>query len=84
MSHHPTHSNDPKVKAHMEKAAKHDHRSEYFFRRALHVIERIIAVITILALLGTSKIYERGKPLRLAGSRTSCPPKKSHAKFTKK
>ena len=52
MSHHPTHSNDPKVKAHMEKAAKHDHRSEYFFRRALHVIERIIAVITILALLG--------------------------------
>ena len=53
MSHHTTHSSDPKVRAHMEKSAKHDHRSEYFFRRALHVIERIIAVITILALLGS-------------------------------
>ena len=52
MSHYPTHSHDPKVKAHMEKAAHRDHRSDYFFRRALHVIERIIAVITILSLMG--------------------------------
>ena len=53
MSHHAPRSNDPKVQAYLDKVAKRDHRSEYFFRRALHVIERVIAAITILALLGS-------------------------------
>ena len=43
---------DPYLQKYFEKAAKRDHRSEHFFRRALHVIERFIAAITILALLG--------------------------------
>ena len=52
MSHHAPHSDDPKVQAYLEKVAKRDRHTEHFFRRALHVIERIIATITILALLG--------------------------------
>ena len=52
MSHHRHHSDDPKVQAYLEKAAKRDHRTEHVFRRILHVIERIIAAITLLALLG--------------------------------
>lgn len=51
MSHTP-HSNDPKIQAYMEKIAKRDRRVEHLFRRVLHIIERFIAVITILALLG--------------------------------
>ncbi len=43
---------DPYLQAYLEKAAKRDHRSEHLFRRVLHVIERFIAAITILALLG--------------------------------
>ena len=52
MSHHAPHSDDPKVQAYIEKVAKHDRRTEHLFRRALHIIERVIAAITILALLG--------------------------------
>ena len=51
MSHIP-HSDDPKVKAYLEKITRRERRTEHFFRRALHIIERIIATITILALLG--------------------------------
>ena len=51
MSHHP-HSNDPKVQAYFEKLAKRDRRTEHLFRRVLHVLERIIAVITLIALVG--------------------------------
>lgn len=51
MSHHTPHSNDPKVQAYIEKTAKHDSRVEHIFRRILHVIERLIAVVTIVALL---------------------------------
>ena len=43
---------DPYLQAYLKKAAKRDHRSEHLFRRVLHVIERFIAAITILALLG--------------------------------
>ena len=50
MSHNPK-SSDPKVQAHIEKSAPRDHRTNYIFRRVLHVIERIIATLTILALL---------------------------------
>ena len=54
MSHHRHHhkSDDPKVQAYLDKVAKRDHRTEHIFRRILHVIERIIATITLLALLG--------------------------------
>ena len=38
---------DPHLQKYFEKAAQRAHRSEHFFRRALHVIERFIAAITI-------------------------------------
>ena len=52
MSHAPK-SNDPKVQAYLDKVAVHDHRSEHIFRRILHILERFIATITIIALLGS-------------------------------
>ena len=51
MSGHHTRSNDPKLDARMQKAAHRDRWSDHIFRRILHVIERFIAVLTILALL---------------------------------
>ena len=51
MSHIPQ-SDDPKIQAYIEKITRRDRRTEHFFRRALHVIERMIATITILALVG--------------------------------
>lgn len=50
-SHHNYHNNDPKYKEHIEKLQKRDHKVEHFFRRVLHLLEQLIAVITILALL---------------------------------
>ena len=52
MSHHAPHSDDPKVQAYIEKIARRDRRIEHSFRRALHVLEQIIAAITLIALLG--------------------------------
>ena len=52
MSHHVPHSDDPKIQAYIEKIARRDRRTEHLFRRALHMIERFIAALTILALLG--------------------------------
>ena len=43
---------DPKFQAHIEKTEKRDHRTEHFFRRILHWIERFIAFITIIVMLG--------------------------------
>ena len=51
MSHHAKTPNDPKLKEHIEKVEKHDHRIEHIFRRVLHWIERGIAVITIIIML---------------------------------
>ncbi len=51
MSHHAPHSNDPKVQAYIEKTTRRDRTVDHFFRRSLHFIERVIAVITIAALL---------------------------------
>ena len=51
MSPHRKHHHDPKLQAHIEKQEKHDHRLEHVFRRILHWIERLIAVITIIVLL---------------------------------
>ena len=42
---------DPKLQEHIEKTTKHDHWVEHIFRRTLHILERIIALITLLALL---------------------------------
>ena len=52
MSHHATHSDDPKIQAYIEKIAKRDRRVDSVFRRILHLIERFIAILTIVALLG--------------------------------
>ncbi len=52
MSHSVPHSDDPKIQAKIDKMIKRDKRSEHMFRRILHVLERIIAAITIVALLG--------------------------------
>lgn len=55
MSHHHhsqiPHSDDPKVQAYIEKLTKRQKTVDHLFRRALHIIERVIAVITIVALL---------------------------------
>ena len=51
MNHHTKVPNDPKLKEHMEKVGKHDHRVEHIFRRILHWIERGIAAITIFVML---------------------------------
>ena len=42
---------DPKLKAHAEKCKIRDHWSEHIFRRVLHIIERTIAIITLIVLL---------------------------------
>ncbi len=48
----PPQFDDPYLQSYFEKAARRDHRSEHIFRRVLHIIERFIAAITILALMG--------------------------------
>ena len=53
MSHHHNKKvTDPHLDARIEKLAKRDRRVEHVFRRILHFLERVIAVLTILALLG--------------------------------
>ena len=49
---HTPHSTDPKIQAQIEKMTRRDRRVEHIFRRALLIMEQIIAVITIIALLG--------------------------------
>jgi len=52
MSHTVPQIDDPHLQKYLEKIAKRDRRSEHLFRRVLHIIERFIAGITILALMG--------------------------------
>ena len=52
MSHHIPQFDDAYLQKYLEKAAKSEHRSNHLFRRVLHIIERFIAVVAILALLG--------------------------------
>ena len=59
VSHNPIHDpemlpylDDPKVQAMLKKEAAQDSISEHFFRRALHILERFIAALTLLALIG--------------------------------
>ena len=49
--HHHQETKDPKLNERMQKAAHRDRWSDHIFRRILHVIERFIAVLTIMALL---------------------------------
>ena len=49
--HHVPHSDDPKVIAYYEKLNKRADLEDHIFRRALHIIERFIAIITIIGLL---------------------------------
>ena len=60
MSHHHPRTDDPKVKAYIEKIDKRDNAVNLVFRRALHFLERVIAIITIVALLTALglEIYE--------------------------
>ena len=51
MSHIP-HSDDPRVQAYFEKLIRRDRRTEHVFRRILHILERTIAAITLVALVG--------------------------------
>ena len=43
---------DPKLQERIEKAKHNDHHTEHIFRRVLHYIERIIAVATLIILVG--------------------------------
>ena len=52
MSHRASRSDDPKIQAYIEKASRRDHRLEHIFRRILYVLERFIAGITLIALMG--------------------------------
>ena len=52
MSHTIPHSDDPKIQARIDRMLKRDKRSEHIFRRILHIIERFVALIAIVALLG--------------------------------
>ncbi len=45
------HSDNPKIQAYIEHMVKRDQMVNHIFRRALHYIERVIAIITIVALL---------------------------------
>ena len=65
MSHHSKTPSDPHTHSKMEKLAQRDKRVEHVFRRILHVIERAIAVITIIVLivclgLELLQIYQAG------------------------
>ena len=44
-------ASDPKLQERIARQEQHDHRLEHVFRRILHWIERLIALITILVLL---------------------------------
>ena len=60
MSHRPPYSNNQRNNAYNEKTTRRDSAIDHIFRRILHFLERIIAVITILALLTALglEIYE--------------------------
>ena len=43
---------DPNVQEKLARLQKRDHKVDHVFRRILHTIERVVAVITLIALLG--------------------------------
>lgn len=51
MSHHYIKSDDPRVKAHIERLERRDRRIEHFLRRSLHLLEQAISCIIIVVLM---------------------------------
>ena len=51
MSHHYIKSDDPRVKAHIERLERRDRRVEHLLRRCLHMLEQAISCIIILVLM---------------------------------
>ena len=49
--HHHKHASDPKTAARMEKLEKRDHWVEHIFRRILHFLERVVASLSLIALV---------------------------------
>ena len=60
MSDYPKVETDPRLEQKMKKAIHRDRWTDHFFRRVLHVIERFIAVLTILGLISclVAEVYE--------------------------
>ena len=58
MSHHhpPREHLDPKLQERIAKVERRDHWVDHVFRRILHILERIIAIITLLALMAALAI----------------------------
>lgn len=56
MSQNVPHSDDPKIQARIERILRRDRRVDTMFRRTLHLIERFIAGMTIVALMGALAI----------------------------
>ncbi len=50
MSHHYIKSDDPKVQAHIARQERRDRTVEHLFRRCLHLLEQLIAGITLVVL----------------------------------
>ena len=45
------HSDNSKIQKHIDKIEKHNSRSQHLILHALHIIERFIAIVTVLILL---------------------------------
>ena len=60
MSDYPKVESDPRLEQKMKKAIHRDRWTDHFFRRVLHVLERFIAVLTILGLISclVAEVYE--------------------------
>ena len=52
MSHKHIKTDNPKIKAYFEKLERRDRRTEHVFHRIIHNIERVIALITVMGLMG--------------------------------
>lgn len=51
MSHQYIHSDDPKIRAHIERQERRDRRIEHILRRCLHLLEQSISCIIIVVLM---------------------------------
>ena len=52
MNNHRVKTDNPEVKAYFEKIERRDRRVEHVFHRIIHNIERVIALITVMGLMG--------------------------------
>ena len=60
MSHKHIKTDNPKIKAYFEKLERRDRRTEHVFHRIIHNIERVIALITVLGLMGALVLWRMG------------------------